>query len=657
MFEGTNANELIHKFVRSPYLVFTLFLALFIIRILYLDADPLFIKELTDVGDEGYWVHNARNVILFDNWMIDDFNQSLSASPLYALMLYVCFRLFGFGLLQDHLVSAIISFLTLMVLYLFIKDVHSKKAALYSVLILGFNAVYLAYNKLGQVETSMIFFLLLAYYLWYKGNSKRVLYFISGIFFALAVLTKITAIYFSISFLLLWALEKVRNNDFEWKTIGYFIAGLTIPLLTYIIFLAVPYWNELSPFLSSVSGGSALFSLSHSIASLAYNSFFGLIPVYLLLILIICYLTYLLTKISYNKGGNLNIKGYVLRMDWLEIMVLAWLLGGLAMLLCTDFATRRFLVFLIPMTLILTKIWVDNCQFKITKMIWTLVDILTDNKPWARFLVSLVIVFPFYAAFIKFFKFGFIVDDSTSILLSLLATLLIIVFLISPYLKTNQKIRHLKALTILTSLAGWFILPLINLLNLNSHFLSVYLHITLPFFHRIAIPFLIIIIILLLFTWNQELFKVTRKFTRNLLIIYLLVNILIIGVQFTSPSYTIAEGSKGLQDYISPGDVVIGPWGHELSFENQIFPLWYLPYDSQFKSINQNLSQHHPRFLLTAEKFVISENLMTDHDTNKMYPTVADFKRVKLIKKIYLCPYPYTNQSRVILNLYEIQEP
>lgn len=661
MFKWTKVNELIHKFVHGPYLVFTLFLVLFIIRILYLDADPSFIKELGDVGDEGYWVHNARNAILFDNWMIDDFNQSLSASPLYSLMLYLCFRLFGLGLLQDHLVSVITSFLTLIVLYFFIKDVHSRKAALYSVLILGFNAVYLSYNKLGHVETSMIFFLLLAYYLWYKGNSKKILYLISGIFFALAVLTKITAIYFGIGFLLLWALEKVRSTDFKWKTISYFIAGTTIPLLIYIMFLVVPYWDKLSPFLLSVSGRSAFLSLPYSIASLAYNTFFGLIPVFLLLIPLICYLTYLLTKISYNKGENLNIREYILKMDYLEILVLTWLLSGLAMFSCTDFGTRRFLVFLIPMTLILTKIWVDNCQFNINKMIWTLVDILTDNKIWAKILVSLVIVFPVYAAFIKFapfikfFKFGFAVD-LTYILLSLLGTLLIVVFLISPYLKTNQKIRHLKAVTILTSLSGWIILPLINLINLNSPFLSVYLNITLHPLHRIMILFLVIIIIIFLFILNQKLFKVTRKFTRNLLIIYLLVNLLIIGMQFASPSYTIVEGSKSLQNHVPAGGVVIGKFSHELSFENQIFPLWYLPYDNQYKTINQNISQYPPRFLLTPEKFVLSQYPIADLETHETYPTVGDFKKVKFIKKIYLCPYPYTNQSRIILNLYEIQD-
>ena len=451
-------------------------------------------------------------------------------------------------------------------------------------------------------------------------------------------------------FLVLWAMEKARNN-LQLKKIGLFILGAAIPLLMYVIFFLAPYWDKLSPFLLSITGKSAMLSLPYDIVYLSYNTFFGLIPVIFLLIPIICYLAYLLTKISYDPDGCLKITKYILGMDYLEILVISWIVGGVTMLLFTDFDTRRFLVFFIPLTILFAKVLVDKCQFQLNKIICNLVDILTHQRVWIKILVSFIMVFPIYVAFIIFFRYGLSMGGSTYILLSLLGTFLVWVFLISPYRETGKKIRHLKALIILISLSGWFILPFINLLNLNSSLLSVYMNLTLSPMYRVGIAFLVMLIIIFLFIWNQKLFKVTGRFARNLLIIYLLVNVLIIGLQFATPSFTVMESSQSLHDYAEDGDVVIGMWSHELSFENRIFPLWYIPNDDQYKTINQNLTGYNPRYLLTADEYVTLED-----DSIMIYPSVGEFRKVKFIKKIYLCPYPYTNQYRVILNLYEIQE-
>ena len=45
------------------------------IRLVALNADPPPSMSYTFVSDEAWWVHNARNRVLFGNWVLDDFDQ------------------------------------------------------------------------------------------------------------------------------------------------------------------------------------------------------------------------------------------------------------------------------------------------------------------------------------------------------------------------------------------------------------------------------------------------------------------------------------------------------------------------------------------------------------------------------------------------------
>lgn len=646
--------EFLKKFVYNPYAIAGLFFSLFLVRIIYLNADPSFLMGIGDVGDEGYWAYNARNAILFHHWIIDDFNQSIAAAPLFSVLVFLSFKLFGLGLFQDRLVSAVASFLTLIVLYFFTKDTWNKKAALCSVLILGFNAVFVMHNKLGQVESTMMFFLLLTFYLWYKGNNKAIFYFISGIFFSLAVLTKITASYFIFGMLVLWALECVRKNS-KLKDILLFLVGAAVPALVYIIFVLFPYWTKLYPFLVSVSGKVALVSLPYEIVKLQFNGFFGLIPDFILAIPLILYMAVLLCKMTHKSGSDLEIRKYIVKMNYMEIVALSWIFGGLSILLFTDFASRRFLVFLIPMTIIFTKILVDNYEFDLDKIIWGLVEIINKERLWIKIVVSFIIVFSIYSFLMVFLKLTLLSYSDESILsISLLYSLATLIFLLLPYFNTNRKVNYAKALTVLISFCGLIFLILLKLLQTLYFYIAANIGIlTLNLDNSMAVASFLIIFpfFFISFIRSKNLLNITSKFTRNLFIIYLLINVALVGIQLTTSTFTIVESSQDLQGCIGNGDVVIGFWSHELSFENEMLPLWYLPNDSNFNTINQNISEYHPKFILISEIFDSRKN-----DLSQAYPTLSEFKKVKFIKKINLCPYPYTHNYKIVVDLYEIND-
>ena len=123
-----------------------------------------------------------------------------------------------------------------------------------------------------------------------------------------------------------------------------------------------------------------------------------------------------------------------------------------------------------------------------------------------------------------------------------------------------------------------------------------------------------------------------------------MVNIGIIGITLTNPTYTIVNSSKELNQFIGTGDVIIGPLGHELSFENKVFPLFYVPNGKSLGKINQNLSNYPPKYLLVSN----------GSEFSKQWPQLNEFKNTTYITTIELLPYPFTKDYKAILDLYKI---
>ena len=190
-------------FFTTKIFIILLFLVMLLLRLVYLDADPSFVKRVSDLSDEGIWVHGARSLFLFDDPSPDQANQSWSVTILHTLLMVLSFSFFGVGLYQARLVSALSGWFILLILYFFIKRQWGEKPALVSVLILGLNDTFLIYNKLAFGVVLPEMFILLAFFLWYKGAKNKVFYLLSGISFALAILSKLSAYYFALVFLIL----------------------------------------------------------------------------------------------------------------------------------------------------------------------------------------------------------------------------------------------------------------------------------------------------------------------------------------------------------------------------------------------------------------------------------------------------------------------
>ena len=76
-------------------------------RIVELGADPPARVLGAFLSDEGWWAQNARQRVLFGEWVMDEHNPALFAAPAYTAALTLTYQLAGLGLAQTRLLSAL----------------------------------------------------------------------------------------------------------------------------------------------------------------------------------------------------------------------------------------------------------------------------------------------------------------------------------------------------------------------------------------------------------------------------------------------------------------------------------------------------------------------------------------------------------------------
>ncbi len=147
--------------------------------------------------DEGNQCHNSRSKVLFgewfpDNWKITNYN------PVVPYLKFAIFKVFGVGLLQVRSVSYFFAFLSLIFFFLTLKSYFTPFFAFTGITLLGFNFLYIMYNRIGTFETPMIFWMILSLYFLekFRVSGRSLFAFISGISAFTAFIFKMTGAHF-----------------------------------------------------------------------------------------------------------------------------------------------------------------------------------------------------------------------------------------------------------------------------------------------------------------------------------------------------------------------------------------------------------------------------------------------------------------------------
>jgi 4-amino-4-deoxy-L-arabinose transferase-like glycosyltransferase len=345
---------------RVPLAIGVIFIAILALRLIHLDADsPLGLSWSGGYfGDEMALAHNARNKVLFGEWISDEWNPYIY-SPLLTLFEYAFFSVLGVGLIPLRLVNICVLFLAFWLLLLVLQRERDWPTALLGVGLLGLNYIFLMYNRIGLNDTFLVFPMLLTLYLWHRGLEKPPYFILAGISAFICYTTKATALYFTLAaaLSLVWAiLQKVREAGGLKKglrSLGFFLSGFGLSFIAWYVFFFLPNLGRFNSAMQDWVGLAMPENLGRywrNVTSPQILKYFSLSPVELLV------------GLSFIPWLFLTLFKDWKKIKPLEVFLSLWLLGGYLTIDGLNYHPLRYDVPLLPplimlTALLLSKIW------------------------------------------------------------------------------------------------------------------------------------------------------------------------------------------------------------------------------------------------------------------------------------------------------------
>jgi len=593
-----------------------------------------------DLADEGVWAHNARNFVLFGQPIIDDFTQPLFAVPLNTLSHIFSFKLFGVGLAQARITSVLAGWLTLVFLFVFLSKAWNRKAAIICVLILGLNNAFFTYNRLAINVSLLSLFLLLSFICWHKGRDNRFFFLLSGICFGLAVLSKVTAIYSGLAFLLLWLFEYVRK-EIKLRNIFLFCFAAPIPIIPYLLYLH-KNWGLISINFNALSNYGILHKVIPNFFRLLANNFFGLPTVWILIVLTVLFLI---------KKNRFDVKS----LDFVSMMSISWLFGILVSLIFSDLHDRRFFSLVIPLAILSTKLILERDAIDFTLVFSRFKQKIARIRFWGKLMyalllsvpvVSLVIPITTLASGQSIEKYGGINGIAITLFFGTAMSILFLFYLF----KNDSQGRFIHFL-ILSNVLLLMVIPALTLVrNFSTHLAIITSTMDKELFYMFTFA-LVLMLIMFFYLFStfvkRELLVIGPHLIFLIAVFYFIVTISLIGLTLVAPSYSVIEESHSLDLIIGPDRYLASSAPHYLSMESRYFPV-FLAKD-RYVPINRNFDKNKINYVTTRE------TVNGRPVSGKPYVDPEDFQNVKLVKRIKLFPYPFTDKYRKTMLLFSVE--
>lgn len=192
--------------------------------------------------DEGFDCNNAILAVMHGHWYKQgEFNNAVDA-PLWPLLLFLPFKIFGVSIVVARLVTTSLYFASVGMTYLFVKRWSDGVSGALVTIILASNFVAMQFSRLAVPEAVWLFLVIAALLTAQhaeKDGSLR-LSFASGLLAAAAVTTKMTAAFAIVPLLgVLW-IRIGKSREFV-RSACAAIAGYLFPILAYRFLLVHRY--------------------------------------------------------------------------------------------------------------------------------------------------------------------------------------------------------------------------------------------------------------------------------------------------------------------------------------------------------------------------------------------------------------------------------
>jgi 4-amino-4-deoxy-L-arabinose transferase-like glycosyltransferase len=241
--------------------------------------------------DEGFYIHNARNSVLFGHERTDQFNNMLIMPVLHQIQVWV-FSAWGVGAIQARSISVVAGLISIVVLYFTIRKCFGTQIACVGILLLGLGHANLLYSRMALMDTPAALGLVCVFALWIFGvyrldsglSMAGILFTLSGAMIALTYATRGLAAWILPVPIVLLLYRSVTDKDGRlWKTAALAqAAGLGLGVSIYLLTWYLPHHSEIGKvttyYVMHQMLPDSLFGLRENITHAVVGDFRGLSP-------------------------------------------------------------------------------------------------------------------------------------------------------------------------------------------------------------------------------------------------------------------------------------------------------------------------------------------------------------------------------------------
>lgn len=221
------------------------------------------------VNNGAYALDSANGLLPFD--------ALISTGPTFLMPVAASFKLFGMGVWQGRLISAIAMISSIFMMYLISRYIFNEKIAVIAIYIYATSPWFVYYGRSGLGDMLAISLLFFSSFLWLKANENNdsKLLLMSGIFFGMAALTKYAFLLVIPLLVFTFAISAYIKKPIKIKSIIFpFASIITIFVLWYLYQASIIGYEGISGRLAEVRNfiipNSAFNPSKNIIYSLAY---------------------------------------------------------------------------------------------------------------------------------------------------------------------------------------------------------------------------------------------------------------------------------------------------------------------------------------------------------------------------------------------------
>lgn len=356
---------------RSRIVVLLLFFAFIGVRVVHIRADaPRNISFSAGIfTDEMHNIHQVRSKILFGSWSLDRY-ASAAYSPVFAGLQYLILSMIGVGLVQIKALPILLSLISLGLIYKSFDTHFGKPFGLTAALLLGFNYIFIMYNRLGLYENLVVLFMCLSLFFWQRAITlqKKRLFFLFGVSAGGVFAAKSLYLFFVVAAMLSMGFYVFQGNKRIRAVHALFgFAGLTAAGAIWYAVCYLPFKETFmilgSSWMKHNMGPKSILEAMQVNPIFPLYLRFRFMPVTLMLAAV-SFLAYAYRLLKEPKKA-----------DPVLLLLVLWLLGGAVFLGLLSYSPTRYYLPVLPAAVLLAAVGVVRFGYPVRRVNGSVTDI------------------------------------------------------------------------------------------------------------------------------------------------------------------------------------------------------------------------------------------------------------------------------------------